>query len=95
MAFEQVFFDPARHGDKLSGKLGAWTGPLTSSFGVHLVRLTTREPGRMPALAEVRDDVLREWTNDRRQDAEKHGIETLLQRYDVEIQHSSGPEVRQ
>ncbi len=36
---------------------GQWTGPLTSSFGLHIVYVSKREAGRMPALNEVRDAV--------------------------------------
>jgi hypothetical protein len=64
---------------------GKWSDPIASTFGLHLVRITERMPGRMPALHEVRDAVLREWTNDRRQRAEDTRLEELLQRYDVTI----------
>lgn len=41
--------------------LGAWSGPVESPFGLHLVRIEARSPGRDPALAEVREAVLRDW----------------------------------
>ena len=40
---------------------GAWAGPVTSSFGVHLVRIVERLPARMPPLDEIREAVLRDW----------------------------------
>lgn len=36
---------------------GNWTGPLTSAYGLHLVRIEAREPGQVPALAQVRQQV--------------------------------------
>ena len=38
-----------------------WQGPIESGFGLHLVRVESRTPGRMPELAEVRHAVRREW----------------------------------
>ena len=34
--------------------VGAWQGPLRSGFGVHLVRLSARDEGRVATLDEVR-----------------------------------------
>ena len=40
---------------------GNWTGPVRTGFGLHLVRVLERLPGRMPELDEVREKVEREW----------------------------------
>ena len=40
---------------------GAWTGPVVSAYGVHLVRILESLPARTPPLEEVRDAVLRDW----------------------------------
>ncbi|WP_245497699.1 peptidyl-prolyl cis-trans isomerase [Rhizobium leguminosarum] len=65
---------------------GAWIGPVASSFGLHLVRVSEHTSGRMPALGEVRDLVLREFANDRRQAIEDERLNMLLKRYRVVIQ---------
>ena len=65
---------------------GQWAGPVASSYGLHLVRVTKREAGRIPALAEVRDAVVREWSNDKRKSVEEQRFEALLKRYDVVIE---------
>lgn len=65
---------------------GRWIGPVQSSFGLHLVRVSEQRPGRLPALGDVRDVVLREWTNDRRDAFEKERLEALLKRYRVVIE---------
>src|SRR5215470_15490365 len=36
---------------------GRWEGPVESAYGLHLVLVKERVPGRMPALEEVRDAV--------------------------------------
>ena len=40
---------------------GAWAGPVRSGYGLHLVRVTEREPGGMPAFAEIREQVEADW----------------------------------
>src|SRR3954453_14040657 len=49
--------------------VGEWVGPIDSSFGAHYVRVSDRMPSVAPQLAAVRDHVVREWENDRRQRA--------------------------
>jgi hypothetical protein len=68
---------------------GVWTGPVASPYGLHLIRVTTKSPGRLPALVEIRDAVLREWNNAKRQDLEAARLAELLGRYDVRIDDGS------
>lgn len=39
---------------------GRWEGPVTSGYGLHLVYVDDRVNGRMPELADIREQVLRE-----------------------------------
>ena len=66
---------------------GVWTGPIASSFGIHIVRVTERQPDRIPDLAEIRDAVAREWRNAKRKSLEADRLAALLKRYDVVIAH--------
>lgn len=68
---------------------GQWSGPVSSSFGYHIVRVSAREAGRVPALADVREAVLREWANDRRREFEDQRFNELLKRYEVVIDKGS------
>ena len=70
--------------------VGQWQGPLESGFGVHLVLMTERTDGSMPALEDVRAAVRREWINARRLETNEKFYRTLLQRYTVTIER---PEV--
>jgi len=73
---------------------GRWIGPVASSYGLHLIRVSEHRPGRLPPLAEVRDLVLREFANERREAIEKERLEALLKRYRVVIdapEASTGP----
>lgn len=67
--------------------LGQWQGPITSGYGVHLVFVSDRTQGRLPALAEVRDSVRREWANAQRLEANEQFYQAMLKRYVVTIEH--------
>ncbi len=71
---------------------GEWSGPVRSTYGLHLVRIDEREPGRMPSLDEVRADVLRDWEGQRRQQANDAFYEALRGRYDIEVLAGTGSE---
>jgi hypothetical protein len=84
-------------GEKFAAKLGElrpgqWDGPVESGYGVHLVRISERTEGRLPALPEVRDAVRREWTNARRLESNEKFYAELLKRYVVTIEHAELPE---
>jgi hypothetical protein len=44
----------------------AWVGPLRSGYGKHLVRLERVQSGALPPLAQVRQEVERDWRQDQR-----------------------------
>jgi hypothetical protein len=65
--------------------LAEWVGPIDSSFGAHYVRVSDRRPAVVPKLADVRDQVVREWENERRQRARNAAYARLRRDYDVTI----------
>lgn len=69
---------------------GRWHWPIESAYGPHLVRLERRTSGRIPALAEVREAVAREWSAARRSALEETRFQTLLARYTVTIEEPPG-----
>ena len=71
--------------------LGSWQGPIVSGFGLHLVHLSHRTESTVPALAEVRDAVLREWSAAKRKQANEAFYDTLRSRYTVTIDGSTTP----
>ncbi len=66
---------------------GQWQGPVESGYGVHLVFVSERTEGQLPALADVRDAVRREWDNARRLEANEKFYQELLKRYTVTIEN--------
>jgi hypothetical protein len=80
-------------GDNFASKLNElpvrqWGGPVESGYGMHLVFISERTAGRVPALAEVRQAVSREWSDARRLEANEKYYNGLLSRYVVVIQGS-------
>ncbi|MGO7956392.1 peptidyl-prolyl cis-trans isomerase [Rhizobium leguminosarum] len=70
--------------------VGQWASPVNSGFGLHLIRVTERVPGRVPTLDEIRDAVAREWTNAKRKELENQRFAELLKRYVVTIESPAG-----
>lgn len=67
-------------------KMGEWSGPLRSGYGLHLVLLTERINGRSPSLADVREQVKRDFLNERREIANRQFLEAMLAKYKVTIE---------
>ena len=70
---------------------GEWAGPVASSYGEHLIRITESEPSRMPPLEEVRDAVLRDWKAAKSQEFRELRYGQLRERYTIEIRRNDAP----
>ena len=71
--------------------LGQWSGPIASSFGAHLVRVTARTPAALPELDSIRRIVTREWENERRASARSESYQKLRSNYTVVIEAKKLP----
>jgi len=65
-----------------------WTGPVWSSYGLHLVYVWERIEGRDPELDEVRKEVEREWSAKRRREFKEQTYNKLRERYTVTIEEA-------
>jgi parvulin-like peptidyl-prolyl cis-trans isomerase-like protein len=65
---------------------GRWQGPLSSGYGLHLVKVDKWTPGAVPPLSSVREAVLREWQNEHRRAALDELYARLLDRYAVTVE---------
>ncbi len=74
--------------------VGEWVGPIDSSFGAHYVRVSDRTPAAAPPLAAVRDHVVREWENERRQRARNDAYTKMRGDYQVSIETKLATERR-
>jgi len=66
--------------------LGQWSGPIASSFGTHLVRVTARSPAALPELDGIRRIVARDWENERRVSSRSDSYQKLRSHYTVVVE---------
>jgi hypothetical protein len=65
---------------------GQWHGPVLSGYGTHLVYVSSiREPSP-PVFAEVRDQVVQEWTSERSEELNEQFYASLRDDYTIVIE---------
>jgi hypothetical protein len=69
---------------------GGWRGPIYSAYGGHLVRVSAKQEARVPELAEIRDQVERDYMVERRQQLKDITYRKLREGYEVIIEQNSG-----
>lgn len=65
--------------------LNEWQGPVESGFGVHLVRVTAREPFRPALLSEVRQQVELDYRLHRQELARRETLDALREQFEVRV----------
>jgi len=65
---------------------GAWSGPIRSGFGEHLVFLRARVEGEAPTLSHIRDTVLRDWQAERREQLNEQAYQAMRAKYRIEVE---------
>lgn len=70
--------------------VGQLSAPVKSEYGVHIVRITRRENGETPELADVRDAVLRQWREAKQAEMLRERLDALLKSYRVTIESGAG-----
>lgn len=77
-------------GDKFAGQLegletGVWSGPVTSGFGLHAVKITAKKPGKIPALDDVRQRVANEWHAARQAKQKEKALSRYRAQYEITV----------
>jgi peptidyl-prolyl cis-trans isomerase C len=65
---------------------GEWQGPVRSTYGWHLVKVTARKEARTPMLAEVRESVKRDLADAQRRRTNDEVFERLKSQYVIVVQ---------
>ena len=68
---------------------GEWSGPVVSSYGLHLVRVEARMEPRAVKFDEVRETVLRDFHDERRRTANSEIFQKLRERYQVTVDEAA------
>jgi len=71
--------------------IGKWSGPVRSTFGVHLVHIDSASPARAAMLDEVRADVERDIAFAARQGADDAVYNSLRKRYSIRVETEALP----
>lgn len=84
-----------RFGEEFSKQLetapiGQWVGPIVSTFGLHLVRVSARNTSTLPRLADIRPVVAREWQAQQRTQMGDTLCASLRSRYEVRYEGEFG-----
>jgi hypothetical protein len=69
--------------------VGAWVGPVTSSYGLHLVRVEARMEPRAAKFEEVRAMAVRDLNDERRRTVNQEVFERLRERYRVIVDEAA------
>lgn len=69
---------------------GDWQGPITSGYGLHLIRINNKTLSQIADLNLVKDKVRTEWKAEQRRLINERFYEGLRQRYDIVIESSIG-----
>ncbi len=64
-------------------KPGAWSGPIESGFGWHLVFIDALTPGRVPEFEEVEAEVKAQWVANQRAEFKKEAYRVMRAKYKV------------
>ncbi len=70
---------------------GKWHGPIASSLGFHLIRVSERQAPQRRSFEEVHAQVLDDWQREQQTKANEQFFATLLKKYDVEVDESVKP----
>ena len=69
---------------------GGWSGPVESTYGMHLVRVRDRTPARAPRLGELRDRVAADLREERRRELGLAAYRALRDDYEVRLPAVNG-----
>lgn len=64
---------------------GVWVGPVSSGYGLHLVRINERADADLPAFEDVQEDVLTKWRGATQATAKEEFGQSLESKYEISI----------
>ena len=67
-------------------KPGDWTGPFSSAFGLHLIKVSEQREARLPPLAEIRDLVEREYMAEQKKIQKDKAYQRLREEYEIFVE---------
>ncbi len=71
--------------------VGRWSGPIESSYGLHLVKVTAVSPPQTRPFAEIRERLAEEWRRERQEAAQEQFLQSLMKKYRVVVDPAVRP----
>jgi hypothetical protein len=71
---------------------GGWIGPVDSGLGRHFVRVSARQPGRLPKLEAVRERIAAEWQARHTRQQQEATYQRLREGYEVIVEPVDVPD---
>ena len=62
---------------------GAWSGPVESGYGLHLVRVSQLREGQLPEISQIRERVVEDWKRAQEKSAKERYLAGLREKYDI------------
>ncbi|MBB3020495.1 hypothetical protein FHR70_003581 [Microvirga lupini] len=84
-------FGPTFAGAVFALPFGRWAGPVESSYGLHLVKVTAVSPPEARPFAEVRGKLAEEWRRQRQEATQDQLLKGLIQKYRVAVDPAVRP----
>ncbi len=84
-------FDAAFAQTVIALPVGRWAGPVVSSYGLHLVKVTGLTPPQARSFTEVRQRLAEEWRHERQDAAQAELLNGLLKKYRVIVDRTVRP----
>lgn len=81
-----AIFGPPFAAEVMQLPAGAWSAPVRSSFGWHLVRVSEQRPGAAAAVADVRERALVDWRAAQRGEVDRAARQRLRARYTIRVE---------
>lgn len=73
-------------------EIGNWQGPVASSYGWHLVKVSQRIEGEVPDLNEIWDSVEQEWSFERKKEMKEEQNKVMREQYEIVMEDAEQKE---
>jgi PPIC-type PPIASE domain len=70
---------------------GAWSGPIESGYGLHLVRVSVLQTAQLRPFSEVRERVAQEWRREQEKSAKERYLAELRKKYGLVVDDAIRP----
>lgn len=71
---------------ELDAKPDQWQGPITSTYGQHLIKLTSKRGQHMPEFDQIREQIAEDYSRQQQEQSNRVAVKKLIKQYTVETE---------